>query len=81
MVKSLINSEIEYTENRGLHEDDKLHDAALYEIRMYDFNLLIAIGKPKNSFKQQGVTYYPIYAIKQNIVKIVEKFSKNILLS
>ncbi len=69
MVKSLINSEIEYTENRGLHEDDKLHDAALYEIRMYDFNLLIAIGKPKNTFKQQGVTYYPIYAIKQNIVK------------
>jgi predicted NAD-dependent protein-ADP-ribosyltransferase YbiA (DUF1768 family) len=69
MVKSLINSEIEYTENRGLYEDDKLHEAALYEIRMYDFNLLIAIGKPKNLFKKQGVTYYPIYAIKQNIVK------------
>ena len=56
-------SEIEYSENRGLYEDDKLYDAALYEIRMYDVNLLIAIGKPKNLFEKQGITYYPIYAV------------------
>ena len=69
MVKSLINDEIEYSENRGLYEDDKLYEAPLYEIRMYDVNLLIAIGKPKNLFEKQGITYYPIYAVKKDIVK------------
>ncbi len=69
MVKSLINGEIEYSENRGLYQDDKLYEAPLYEIRMYDFNLLIAIGKPKNLFEKEGITFYPIYAIKRNVVK------------
>jgi predicted NAD-dependent protein-ADP-ribosyltransferase YbiA (DUF1768 family) len=69
MVKSLINGEIEYTENRGLYGDDKLYEAPLYEIRMYDNNILFAIGKPKNLFEKQGIVYYPIYAIKKNIVK------------
>ncbi len=69
MVKSLINGEIEYTENRGLYEDDKLYEAPLYEIRMFDYNILFAIGKPKNLFEKQGIVYYPIYAIKKNIVK------------
>lgn len=69
MVKSLINGEIEYTENRGLYEDDKLYEAPLYEIRMFDYNILFAIGKPKNLFEKQGIIYYPIYAIKKNIVK------------
>ena len=69
MVKSLINSEIEYSENRGLYQDDKFYEAPLYEIRMYDFNLLIAIGKPKNLFEKNGVIFYPIYAIKRNVVK------------
>ena len=62
MVKSLINGEIEYTENRGLYEDDKLYEAPLYEIRMFDYNILFAIGKPKNLFEKQGIVYYPIYA-------------------
>ena len=53
MVKSLINGEIEYSENRGLYQDDKLYEAPLYEIRMYDFNLLVAIGKPKNLFEKE----------------------------
>ena len=69
MVKSLINSDIEYSENRGLYEDDKFYEAALYEIRMYDHNLNIAIGKPKNLYQKMGVIFYPIYVVKKDIVK------------
>lgn len=69
MVKSLINGEIEYSENRGLYQDDKLYEAPLYEIRMYDINLLISIGKPKNLFQKEGISFYPIYVIKRNVVK------------
>jgi hypothetical protein len=63
MVLSNINTEIEYKESKEIDPEDKGSQSSLYEILLYDKPVVIALGKPKYTFSNKGVVFYPIYVV------------------
>jgi len=68
MVKSKLDDSIVYTENKKLDIDDINYDATLYEIGLMGHKILIALGKPKYTYIDKNIEYYPIYLLKKNRV-------------
>lgn len=65
MVSSLINSQVEYKETRTVDPEDIGHQTAIYELDVFDKPMIIAIGKPKYTFSNKKIVFYPIYAVNQ----------------
>lgn len=68
MVKSKLDDSIEYIEIRNLNEDDLNHVATMYEIGLMNHKVIIALGKPKYTYIDKNIEYYPIYLIQKNKV-------------
>jgi hypothetical protein len=69
MVSSNINPKINYVENRTIEDEDKGHASSVYEIELFDIPIAIVIGKPKYTFAQHDVIFYPIYIISNDKIK------------
>lgn len=67
MVKSLINSSINYPEHKTLYEEDKGYEASLYKVNILDDDVVIALGQTKYI---NNVLFYPIYLVENNKVTI-----------
>lgn len=67
MVLSTINPSVSYPELKNVNQSDlrKVVDN-LYQIKVLGVDVIIAVGSAKNNFKNQGITYFPIYLVKQN---------------
>ena len=63
MVFSKINSDIEYKENRKIDDEDKGHQSALYEVKMFEKDIVICLGKPKYTYASRNLVFYPIYVV------------------
>ena len=63
MVQSRLNKAIDYPEVAIVDEDDINHDSPLYQIDVYDTNIIIALGKVRFAFISEGVLYCPIYLV------------------
>ena len=63
MVVSNLNSEIKYDEKQELNAEDENQSSAIYELRIFDKNIVIAIGQPKYTYSGQQVVYFPIYMV------------------
>ena len=70
MVKSLLDDTINYPETKLLDKADKDFEASIYEISLFDMDVMIALGQPKYSFVERNVIYYPIYLVKNKKVDI-----------
>jgi DNA-binding transcriptional MerR regulator len=70
MVKSLLDETINYPETKILDKADKDFEASIYEISLFDMDVMIALGQPKYSFVERNVIYYPIYLVKNKKVDI-----------
>lgn len=70
MVKSLINSTINYPEHKTLYEEDKGYEASIYKIELLDEEIIIALGQCKYTYIDSKVLFYPIYLVKNNKVTI-----------
>jgi len=68
MVKSILNSSINYPEIKTLDLDDRDYDATQYEYNILGTDVIIALGQSKYTFVDQGVIFYPIYLIKNDRV-------------
>ena len=68
MVKSSLNSNVNYPEYKMLTEEDKNMESSLYEIELLNVSLLIALGNINFSYENDNIVYYPIYVIKDNNV-------------
>ena len=68
MVKSNLNSNVNYPEYKMLNEEDKNMESSLYEMELLNVSLLIALGNIKYSYENDNIVYYPIYVIKDNNV-------------
>ena len=83
MVKSLLNKDIDYPENRHLLPEDRNQDASLYDITLFDKDQTIALGQPVNTFIEKNIIYYPIYLVENNKVSLqiglYEIFADNIV--
>jgi hypothetical protein len=70
MVKSKIDSNINYTEYKQIDPDDKNYESSMYETILLGVNVIIALGKPKHTFLSKNIEYFPIYLIKDNKVEL-----------
>lgn len=68
MVKSKLNSTVNYPEINTLDPEDKEHDADLYEMIVKGVDCVIALGLPKFAFIEKVIVYYPVYIIKNERV-------------
>lgn len=63
MVKSKIDSTIEYTETMKVEDEDKNQNYDMYQIKLFGLDILTTIGQPKNI---KNIIYFPLYLIKYN---------------
>ena len=66
MVLSKINSEISYPELKSVDTNDLKMEANLYQIDLFNVEIIIAVGNAKNTFEKQNILYFPIYLVKHN---------------
>ena len=68
MVKSSLNSSINYAEQKKIDPEDIEYDAQPWEINLLNEDVLIALGKEKYTHINKNIVYFPIYLIKNNKV-------------
>ena len=69
MVSSRINPKIKYIEVNTIDTEDAGHISSIYEIELFDILVAIVLGKPKYTYSQHDVVYYPVYVISNNKIK------------
>jgi hypothetical protein len=66
MVLSKLDSTISYPELKRLEPNDEKMSAELYEIEVKGVSIIVAIGKPNNTYDEKNITYFSIYLVKTN---------------
>ena len=66
MVLSKIDDSISYPELKKVYPEDSQMEADLYEIQVHNMDIIIAVGKVRDTFKNKGIVYYPVYLVKKN---------------
>jgi predicted NAD-dependent protein-ADP-ribosyltransferase YbiA (DUF1768 family) len=66
MVLSKINSQVEYTEISGINPEDIGYESVPYELSVFGKSMVITLGKPKYSFSDKKIVYFPIYIVGPN---------------
>ena len=70
MVKSVLDKRLEYNEVRDIDNDDVDFDANLYETQIYDRDVVFALGKPKYTYIDNNIVYYPMYLVIKDEIKM-----------
>jgi predicted NAD-dependent protein-ADP-ribosyltransferase YbiA (DUF1768 family) len=68
MVQSRLDQKVNYKEADSLFEDDKEYEAELYDITLFDNDVVIAVGNPRYDFIEHNIVYYPAYLVKDSAV-------------
>jgi len=68
MVLSKIKEKaVSYPELKSVNPDDLQKEVDhLYQIEILGVDVLVAVGSAKNTFENQGITYFPVYLVKHN---------------
>ena len=69
MVRSVLNTNINYIENKNVELEDTKHEASIYELTFNNIDIIIGIGKEKYKYIDEGIIYFPIYLIIQESVQ------------
>ena len=70
MVKSKLDSTVNYPEFKRLDPEDKNYDASQYETNILGKDVIIALGKSKYTFIDKNIEYFPIYLVRDGRVDI-----------
>jgi hypothetical protein len=70
MVKSFLNSAIDYPEHKTLFEEDRNFYASMYKVDILDTDVIVALGQAKYTYADNNVIYYPIYLVKYGKVNV-----------
>ena len=65
MVLSKIDGSISYPELKKVYPEDSKMEAELYEIQVNNVDIIVAVGAAKDTFKNKGLVYYPVYLVKK----------------
>lgn len=68
MVNSKLDDSIDYVEEKYIYQDDVNYDATIYELGIMNNRVIIALGKPKYTYIDKNIEFYPIYLINKNKV-------------
>jgi predicted NAD-dependent protein-ADP-ribosyltransferase YbiA (DUF1768 family) len=63
MVHSKINTNVIYNENRKIHPEDKGFESSVYEMDIFNKEIVVTLGKPKYEHSTKNIVYYHIYLI------------------
>ena len=63
MVKSTLDDNVEYIETRDKDSDDLGLNSNVYETTLYDIPVNFVLGKPKFTYLDNNIVYYPIYLV------------------
>jgi hypothetical protein len=69
-ILSRINENVKYIETKLINDEDNGHTSSLYVINIYGEDIIIALGKPKHTFANYNVIYFPIYFVFQDIIEL-----------
>lgn len=68
-VNSQINKLIKYPELSYLDKKDKRFEASIYDVRLFNTDITVALGNHNEDFKEHNIIYFPIYLILNSKVK------------
>jgi len=63
MVKSKIESTIDYSENRDVDNDDLEHPSARYKYKLHGIDIEIVLGVVRHTYSKYNIVFYPIYLV------------------
>lgn len=63
MVKSKINTNVNYDESNEIDDEDIDYSSPLYDYKIFDKDILIALGKQRHTFSRNEIVFFPIYMI------------------
>jgi hypothetical protein len=63
MVKSKINTNVNYDESNEIDDEDIDYSSPLYDYNIFDKDILIALGKQRHTFSRNEIVFFPIYMI------------------
>jgi predicted NAD-dependent protein-ADP-ribosyltransferase YbiA (DUF1768 family) len=66
MVLSKLDNNISYPELKSVYKDDFNIEANLYQIEVFQIDIIVAIGNAKNTFEDKNILFFPIYLVKPN---------------
>ena len=72
MVVSIINNDVSYPERKVIDDEDKGQDVSMYQIKIFDIDVVIALGNIKYNFSKKKVLYCPVYIIVDESDKIYQ---------
>jgi len=58
MVRSILDSSINYPEIKSLDDDDKDYDTPMYEVDIRGIDFTIALGQAKYTFINNNIVYF-----------------------
>ena len=70
MVYSNLNGTVFYKESADIDPEDTGHEATVYELNIHNKPILIVLGKAKHTYINRGVVYFPIYLVKNGVIKL-----------
>lgn len=86
MVLSKLDKtqKLSYPELKKVYPEDLKQEANLYEIEIKGVNVVIIIGRPRNTYEEEmNITFFPIYLVKTNKkviqIGVYEILSSNLL--
>jgi predicted NAD-dependent protein-ADP-ribosyltransferase YbiA (DUF1768 family) len=63
MVKSQLNTTVNYVERKTIDPEDIGYQSTMYMIDLYDIPRTIVLGKQKYTFSAKDIVFFPIYVI------------------
>lgn len=66
MVVSVLNNKVSYPEVKYTDFDDNNFLAETYQVLLHSIDVIIAIGKQKNTYENYSIIFFPIYLITHN---------------
>ena len=72
MVVSNINNDVSYPERKVIDDEDKGQDVSMYQIKLFDMDVVIALGNIKYNFSKKNILYCPVYIIVDESDKIYQ---------
>jgi hypothetical protein len=63
MVSSRINPNVTFKEHKTIDPEDSGYQSPLYDLTAWGKSVVITLGKPKFTFSNQNIVYYPIYLV------------------